>query len=95
MTRSFRDAVIRTPDVSPELLYAGGQQKSLLLAGVWRSRKTAEPNMIIEVELDDSGAVVSVVPVQRGQLVRKRFLGFVAVVRAESRRVVKALLRRV
>ena len=54
MTRSFRGTVIRTPDVSPGLLYVGGQQKSFLLAGVWTFRKMPEPNMIIEAELDDS-----------------------------------------
>jgi len=92
--RSFRGTVIKTPDVSPGLLFVGGQQKSFLLTGVWNSRRAPEPNMIVDVVLDDTGSVVNIAPVEPWQLARERFLGFAAATRRAARRAIKAVFGR-
>jgi hypothetical protein len=68
----FRATVIKPPDSTPGLLLVGGQQKSFLLPGVWHSVVAPTPNMIVEVELDQSGSVVRVTPVAWRQIVREK-----------------------
>jgi hypothetical protein len=55
-----KGTIIKVPDSNPGLLFANGQQKSFTLEGVWKSPVAPAVNMSVDVELDSSGAVISV-----------------------------------
>jgi hypothetical protein len=68
----FRGTIIKTPGNSPGLVVVGGQQKSFLLAGVWKSSVAPAAKMSVDVEVDSSGAIASIGVVSRWQLVKER-----------------------
>lgn len=62
-----RGTIIKAPDSTPGLLFVQGQQKSFMMEGVWRSPVAPAPNMIVDVDLDSSGAITGLTVVDQAQ----------------------------
>lgn len=71
MTR-FRGTIIRVPDANPGLLIVNGQQLAFTLEGRWKSAVAPAPNMVVEVDLDQSGVVAGVTVVDAQQLAKEK-----------------------
>jgi hypothetical protein len=72
-TPRVRATVVKVPDASPGLLIVNGQQKSFTLDNIWKSPVAPAPNMSVDVVLDASGAVASIVVVDSRQLAKEQF----------------------
>ncbi len=73
VTTKVRGTVIKVPDTTPGLLILNGNQRQFMLEGVWKSSVAPEPNMTVEVELDDADTITAIVAVDSAQLARERF----------------------
>ena len=72
---TLRGKVLKVPDATPGLLFVNGQQKVFQIDGVWRSMSVAPaPNQTVDVELDESGAVLSIRPVSDSDLAREELM---------------------
>ena len=57
MTTQLKGTIIKTPDTSPGLLVADGQQKTFALEGAWKSQVAPAVNMAVDIELDGAGFI--------------------------------------
>jgi hypothetical protein len=71
-TATSRGTIIKVPDSTPGLVIVNGAQKSFTLEGVWRSPVAPAPNMTVDVELNDSGAVAGISAVDPQQLTKEK-----------------------
>ena len=69
---SLRGTIIKVPDHGPGLLFVDGQQKSFLLAGIWRSPVAPGPKMVVDVDLDSAGSVVGITTIDPQQLAKEK-----------------------
>jgi hypothetical protein len=67
-----RGNIIKVPDSTPGIVVIVGQQRTFVLDGVWRSPVAPEPNMTVEVELDSTGVIQSIVVVDSQTLAKER-----------------------
>jgi hypothetical protein len=76
----LRSTIVKVPDATPGLLFLNGQQKSFTLEGVWKSPVAPAPNMAVDVDLDDAGAIAAITVVDSQQIAKERLnqLGGVA-----------------
>jgi hypothetical protein len=68
MASRLRGTIIKTPDTSPGLLVADGQQKTFTLEGAWKSPVAPAVNMAVDIELDDAGFITGLTAVNPPQL---------------------------
>jgi hypothetical protein len=64
--RTITGTVIKIPDATPGLVFAGGRQLPFVMEGVWHSAIAPATNQTVEVSLDSRDRVASVVPTGRG-----------------------------
>ena len=83
-TRS-RGTIIKVPDVTPGLLIVNGQQLAFTLEGRWKSPVAPAPNMSVEVDVDDSGAIAAVSVVDAQQIARERLEQFGGVAQQQGK----------
>lgn len=69
---AVRGTIIKVPDASPGLLFLNGQQRPFNLEGVWKSPVAPSANMVVEVQLDDAGAITAITAVDSHQLAKER-----------------------
>jgi Inner membrane component of T3SS, cytoplasmic domain len=69
---ALRGTIIKVPDHSPGLLFVQGRQLPFTLVGTWKSAIAPQVNQVIEVELDATGAVVSLTALEAQQLALER-----------------------
>lgn len=67
-----RAKVLRDPYFGPGLLMVEGRQYPFLMDGRWRSQAPAKPGLLVDVELDNSGAITAITPVSELQLAWER-----------------------
>ena len=67
-----RGTIVKVPDSTPGLLFANGRRRSFVLDGIWRSPVAPAASMTVDIELDDSGSIVSLSAVDPRQLARER-----------------------
>ena len=72
MTQRIRGTIIKTPDTSPGLLIADGQQKTFTLEGAWKSQVAPAVNMAVDIELDGAGFITSLTAVDQQQAAREK-----------------------
>ena len=71
-TATSRGTIIKVPDSTPGLVIVNGVQKSFTLEGVWHSPVAPAPNMTVDVELSESGAVAGISAVDPQQLTKEK-----------------------
>ena len=71
-TSTTRGTIIKVPDSTRGLVIVNGAQKSFTLEGVWRSPVAPAPNMTVDVELSDTGAVAGISAVDAQQLTKEK-----------------------
>lgn len=59
----IRTTIIKVPDATPGLLFINGQQRGFTLERLWQSPVAPTANMPVDVELDSTGAIVSITAV--------------------------------
>jgi hypothetical protein len=74
-TRS-RATVVKVPDAAPGLLIVNGNQKQFTLEGVWKSPVAPAPNMTVDIDLDDAGAITAITAVDSRQLAKEQLNKF-------------------
>ncbi len=67
-----RSTIVKVPDASPGLLFLNGQQKSFNLEGLWKSPVAPAPNMTVDVDLDEAGAITAITVVDSHQIAKER-----------------------
>lgn len=75
-TSGPRGTIIKVPDATPGLLLLNGRQYAFTLEGVWRSAVAPAPNQSVTVELDSSGALLSITVVDQGQIAKEKLAEF-------------------
>jgi hypothetical protein len=55
-----RTTIIKVPDATPGLLFINGQQRGFTLERLWQSPVAPTANMPVDVELDSTGAILSI-----------------------------------
>jgi hypothetical protein len=71
-TSSPRGTIIKVPDATPGLLLLNGRQYAFTLEGVWRSAVAPAPNQSVTVELDGTGALLSITVVDQAQVAKEK-----------------------
>lgn len=56
----IRTTVLKVPDATPGLLFINGQQRGFTLERLWQSSVAPAANMPVDVELDSTGAIISI-----------------------------------
>ncbi len=93
---SMRGKILKTPDVTPGLLFVNGQQKSFAINGVWKSADVAPAvQMTVDVELGDDGAIVAVSPVSDADIAREQAKEVVGAVGEKSKQLAGLVVARV
>jgi hypothetical protein len=72
MTTQIRGTIIKTPDTSPGLLVADGQQKTFTLESAWKSQVAPAINMAVDIELDGAGFITRLTAVDPQQAAREK-----------------------
>jgi hypothetical protein len=75
-TSGPRGTIIKVPDATPGLLLLNGKQYAFTLEGIWRSAVAPAPNQSVTVELDSTGAVLSISVVDQGQIAKEKLAEF-------------------
>jgi hypothetical protein len=81
----LRGTIIKVPDNTPGLLFANGQQRPFVLDGLWRSPVAPAANMVVEMELDASGAISSLAVVDSQQIAREKLSQFGGVAQEQGK----------
>jgi hypothetical protein len=55
-----RTTIIKVPDATPGVLFINGQQRGFTLERLWQSPVAPTANMPVDVELDSTGAILSI-----------------------------------
>lgn len=76
-----RGNILRDTQGGSGLISVNGRQVAFQLEGVWRSESAPAVNMTVEVEFDDSGALISMSSVDSAQLAREQAEAAMAVAR--------------
>ena len=84
-TATSRGTIIKIPDSTPGLVIVDGAQKSFTLEGVWRSPVAPAPNMTVDVELTDSGAVAGITSVDGQQLTKEKLDRFSGIAQQQGK----------
>jgi hypothetical protein len=71
-----RGTIIKVPDATPGLLLLNGRQYAFTLEGVWRSAVAPAPNQSVIVELDVTGALLSITVVDPAQVAKEKLAEF-------------------
>ena len=69
---STRGKVIKTPDATPGLLYVNAQQQPFQLERVWQSPVAPAPNMAVDVEFNEGGAIQAIRAIPDSQLAKEQ-----------------------
>lgn len=56
----IRTTILKVPDATPGLLFINGQQRGFTLERLWQSQVAPAANMPVDVELDSTGAILSI-----------------------------------
>src|ERR1700689_4716837 len=91
-TGSPRGTIIKVPDATPGLLLLDGRQYAFTLEGVWRSPVAPAPNQAVIVELDSTGALVSITVVDQAHVAKEK-LAEMSDVAQEKGKVVAAQIQ--
>lgn len=67
-----RTTIIKVPDATPGLLFINGQQRGFTLERLWQSQVAPAANMPVDVELDSTGAIVSITAVDASAANKER-----------------------
>lgn len=89
-----RGKVVRDTSVGTGLLVAGGKQYPFELEGMWQSETAPRVNMVVDVELDEAGQVLTVVVIPETQLAREQAEVAMQVAREKSARLGKEAIAR-
>jgi len=82
-----RGNIIKVPDSSPGLLFIGGEQKSFTLERIWQSPTAPAANMVVDVDLDDSGNITAITTVDAQQLAKEKLNQFSGVAQEQGKQV--------
>jgi hypothetical protein len=77
-----RGKVLR--DVGPGLLMVEGQQYPFWLEGIWKSDVPPKPGMVVDVEFDKEGKIISIYAVPESQLAKEQAEAAMAVAREKG-----------
>jgi hypothetical protein len=71
-----RGTIVKIPDATAGLLMVNGNQKQFTLEGVWKSPVAPAPNMTVDIEVDDAGAITAITAVDSRQLAKEQLNKF-------------------
>jgi hypothetical protein len=87
-----RGRIVRDPTSGPGLVMVQGRQHVFPLEGVWRSDSLPRPGVVVDVDFDDAGRVLSMVAVPEARLAREQAEAAIAFAAAKGADIGTALL---
>src|SRR5580658_867635 len=84
-----KGSIVKVPDSTPGLIIVNGEQKAFTMEGVWKLPAAPAANMVVEVELDATGAITAISAVDSQAAAKERLNQLSGVAQEQGKQAAK------